>query len=121
VAEPLSSLYARIVPELADKAKAISGNRAPVSTENAKTQPKWSPRFSWKGDVQPVSRFWHTNRGTMAAILLCAAIPHRRFSELLQWRAYRPHPSHSVKVPFRSYSVDGEEKCRTCGPRGLLA
>jgi nucleoside-diphosphate-sugar epimerase len=48
VGEPLSQLYARLVPELAEKARAIIGSDAPVSIGKARTMLKWSPRYSWR-------------------------------------------------------------------------
>ncbi len=48
VAEPLASLYPRLMPALGDKAAALTGTRAWVSIERAREVLDWSPRRSWR-------------------------------------------------------------------------
>ena len=48
VAEPLSTLYPRLLPAIGDKAKALTGARGPVSTERARTLLDWAPEHSWR-------------------------------------------------------------------------
>ncbi len=48
VAEPLASLYPRLMPEIGDKASALTGTRAWVSIERAREVLDWSPRRSWR-------------------------------------------------------------------------
>ena len=57
VAEPLCSLYPRLMPAIGDKAESLTGSRAPVSTERARRLLDWAPARSWRphGD-QPAAR-----------------------------------------------------------------
>ena len=48
VAEPLSTLYPRLLPAIGDKAKSLTGARGPVSTERARTLLDWAPEHSWR-------------------------------------------------------------------------
>ena len=48
VAEPLSTLYPRLMPAIGDKAEALTGVRGPVSTERARSLLDWAPRYSWR-------------------------------------------------------------------------
>jgi nucleoside-diphosphate-sugar epimerase len=48
VDEPLATVFARLAPELADKAKAIPADAGAVSIEHAKKLLNWSPVYSWR-------------------------------------------------------------------------
>ena len=48
VAEPLCSLYPRLMPALGDKAESLTGARGPVSTERARMLLDWAPTRSWR-------------------------------------------------------------------------
>ncbi len=55
VAEPLCSLYPRLMPMLGDMAAAITGNAAPVSIGKAKSSFNWAPSYSWR-NLTPSAR-----------------------------------------------------------------
>ena len=48
VAEPLCSLYPRLMPAIGDKAKALTGTQAPVSIARARAVLGWSPQYFWR-------------------------------------------------------------------------
>jgi UDP-glucose 4-epimerase len=48
VAEPLCSLYPRLVPGLKDLAASLTGKMAPVTSEKAINRFDWSPRHFWR-------------------------------------------------------------------------
>ena len=48
VAEPLCTLYPRLMPAIGDRADELTGIRAPVSTERARTLLDWAPIRSWR-------------------------------------------------------------------------
>ena len=48
VAEPLASLYPRLMPAIGDTAAALTGTTAWVSIERARKVLDWSPRISWR-------------------------------------------------------------------------
>lgn len=48
VAEPLATLYPKLMPSIGDKAAALTGIEAPVSIERAQNLLGWSPRHSWR-------------------------------------------------------------------------
>ena len=48
VAEPLSTLYPRLMPAIGDQADILTGIRAPVSTERARVLLDWAPTRSWR-------------------------------------------------------------------------
>jgi nucleoside-diphosphate-sugar epimerase len=48
VREPLSELYPRLVPEIAELARKLSGTTAPVSIARAKRTLNWAPHRSWR-------------------------------------------------------------------------
>ena len=48
IAEPLCTLYPRLMPAIGDKANALTGTRGPVSTERARTLLDWAPTRSWR-------------------------------------------------------------------------
>ena len=48
VAEPLSTLYPKLMPAIGDKATALTGARGPVSTERARALLDWAPKYSWR-------------------------------------------------------------------------
>jgi nucleoside-diphosphate-sugar epimerase len=48
VAEPLCSLYPRLLPAIGNKAQALTGSQSAVSIERAKDVLGWSPRHFWR-------------------------------------------------------------------------
>ena len=48
VAEPLATLFPRLMPAIGDKAKALTGIQGPVSNAKAKALLGWTPRYSWR-------------------------------------------------------------------------
>jgi nucleoside-diphosphate-sugar epimerase len=48
VDEPLATVFSRLAPELAEKAKAIPVDAGAVSIEQAKKLLNWSPVYSWR-------------------------------------------------------------------------
>ena len=50
VAEPLCTLYPRLMPAIGDRADNLTGTRGPVSTERARTLLDWAPIRSWRTD-----------------------------------------------------------------------
>ena len=48
VAEPLCTLYPRLMPVIGDKADDLTGTRGPVSTERARSLLDWAPIRSWR-------------------------------------------------------------------------
>lgn len=48
VAEPLATLFPRLMPAIGDKAKALTGIQGPVSIARAKAVLGWTPRHSWR-------------------------------------------------------------------------
>lgn len=50
VAEPLSTLYPRLAPEIGSKAAALTGRRSSVSVEKARRLLNWQPKHSWRFD-----------------------------------------------------------------------
>lgn len=48
VAEPLCTLYPKLMPAIGDKADGLTGIRASVSTERARTLLDWAPTRSWR-------------------------------------------------------------------------
>ena len=50
VAEPLCTLYPRLMPAIGDRADDLTGTRGSVSTERARTLLDWAPIRSWRTD-----------------------------------------------------------------------
>ena len=50
VAEPLRTLYPRLMPAIGDRADDLTGTRGPVSMERARTLLGWAPIRSWRTD-----------------------------------------------------------------------
>jgi nucleoside-diphosphate-sugar epimerase len=48
VAEPLCTLYPKLMPAIGDKAAALTDGRAPVSIERIKALFAWTPRYTWR-------------------------------------------------------------------------
>ena len=48
VAEPLSTLYPKLMPAIGDTASGLTGTRASVSTERARALLDWTPTRSWR-------------------------------------------------------------------------
>ena len=48
VAEPLCTLYPRLMPAIGDKAESLTGARGPVSTKRARALLGWAPARSWR-------------------------------------------------------------------------
>jgi nucleoside-diphosphate-sugar epimerase len=48
VSEPLCELYPRLLPEIGDMARGLTGSTAPVSIEKARRLLRWEPRHSWR-------------------------------------------------------------------------
>lgn len=48
VVEPLASVYPKLLPEIGDKAKDLTGTRAWVSIERARRLLDWTPTRSWR-------------------------------------------------------------------------
>ena len=48
VSEPLCTLYPKLMPSIADKAKSLTAGRASVSIERARQLLEWSPKHSWR-------------------------------------------------------------------------
>jgi nucleoside-diphosphate-sugar epimerase len=48
ISEPLSSLYQKLAPSVAESASMLTGHSAPVSIELAKKLLGWSPERSWR-------------------------------------------------------------------------
>ncbi len=49
VAEPLNTLYPKLMPAIDDKAEVLTGIRSSVSNEKAREILGWSPVHSWRG------------------------------------------------------------------------
>ena len=50
LAEPLSAVYPRLLPEIGDMAAGLTGTKAWVSTERARRILDWAPTRSWRND-----------------------------------------------------------------------
>jgi nucleoside-diphosphate-sugar epimerase len=48
IAEPLCSLFPRLMPAIGDRAKTLTGTQAPVSIARARTVLGWSPQHFWR-------------------------------------------------------------------------
>lgn len=48
VAEPLCDLFPRLLPEIGDMARELTGSRPSVNTARARALLGWQPRYSWR-------------------------------------------------------------------------
>jgi nucleoside-diphosphate-sugar epimerase len=51
ISEPLAKLYPRLVPELGEMARGLTGSAAPVSIARAREILGWTPKYSWRGNA----------------------------------------------------------------------
>jgi nucleoside-diphosphate-sugar epimerase len=47
--QPLSEVLPRVMPEIGDMAKSLTGKKSATSNEKAKKILGWQPRYSWRG------------------------------------------------------------------------
>ena len=51
IREPLAELYPRLVPELGEMARGLTGSAAPVSIARAREILGWTPKYSWRNNA----------------------------------------------------------------------
>jgi nucleoside-diphosphate-sugar epimerase len=57
IAEPLCDLYARLMPNMGDKARSLTGNKGSYSNSRGKNLLGWQPVHSWRRDWTGIPQF----------------------------------------------------------------